>query len=39
MIFLGLVGFPELFGSSFGLFPFSILLVYFWVALPYSFGG
>ena len=39
MIILGLVGFPKLFGSSFGLFPFSILLVYFWVALMYSFCG
>ena len=39
MIFLGLVGFPELFGFSFGLFPFSILPVYFWAALLYSFCG
>ena len=37
MIFWGLVGFPELFGSFSGLSPFSIFLVYFWVALLYFF--
>ena len=35
--FLGLVGFPELFGSFSGLCPFSIHPVYFWAALPYFF--
>ena len=39
MIFLGLMGFLEFFGSSFGMFPFSIFPVYFWTALPYSFCG
>ena len=37
LTWMGLVGFPELFGSVLGLCPFSIPLVYFWAALSYFF--
>ena len=39
IFFLGLVGFLEPFGYSFGLFPFSIFLAYFWAALLFSLCG